>query len=479
MRFSTAAAKIICLLCLTKPVPADDRTTWLYSDKGETRVYTKLASGEWLGTHPTKEPAQLKELERDANQVLLQNQSSKLIIRLTNERAYWRRPADTDWTTYFKGNWGELPDSIARTLLSSTDSAVPKKKPEDYFVRVAYFVPQDRKPVPNWEQKIQVILYYVESMFRNDLKKKQLDSDGIHFETVEGKPRIHLIRGKHPASYYNNAPAYNANKQFALLSPEIAAVIGSKQTTMGLVFAETYSEEPSDRLWKGVLALGGHYSTDGGLGIFSAHLLRDEFCATTVARQPAKFFDQTPVPGRRALGHRMNSPRCEFVEDGFGAVIHEMGHALGLPHDMRDSSRYIMSNGFRNIRRNLDRSTRREDLVTFSEWNTNLLMSSRYVNPNLDFSDNEPPKADFEPISSPRNGLLCRVKVTDNRGLRAWVISDKAQDSIIAGGKLQGKEWSQQITLPAKAESGKFQLTLIVADEGGNQTRVRMQFGAK
>ena len=360
----------------------------------------------------------------------------------------------------------------------STDTPGGKKTPEDYVIRVAYFVPKDRNPAPDWEQKIAVILYYVESLFRNDLKQKQLDSDGIHFESEDGKPRIHLIRGKHPASHYNNSPEFNANKQFALLSPEIAAVIGSKQSTMGLVFAETYSEGPSDRLWDGVIALGGHYSTDGGLGIFSAHLLKDEFCAKTIAGQPAKFFDQTPVPGRRALGHKMNSARCEFVEDGFGAVIHEMGHALGLPHDMRDPSRDIMSNGFRNIRRNLSRSTRPADLVTFSDWNTNLLMSSRYVNPHLDFSDDEGPKVEFEAVMPARSGLVVDVKVTDNRGLRAWVVSDKAQDSIIAGGKLQSKEWSQKITLPAKAESGQFQLTLIVADEGGNQTRVQKQFGA-
>ena len=48
-----------------------------------------------------------------------------------------------------------------------------------------------------------------------------------------------------------------------------------------------------------------------------------------------------------------NSPRYEFVEDAFGAVLHELGHSLGLPHDYRNR-RDIMGSGFRELRWNLD-----------------------------------------------------------------------------------------------------------------------------
>jgi len=210
MRISTRVTNIFFVLLLVGQAHADDRTAWIYSDKGATRVYAKLSSGEWVGTHPTKKQTRFNELERDDKQVLIQNKSSMLILRLTSGRAYWRRPADTDWKTYYKGTWGKLPESIARTLPSSKDPTV-RKTPDKYLVRAAYFVPADREPVANWEQKIQVILYYVESMFRNDLKLKRLDSDGIHFESVDDKPRVHLIRGKRPASYYNNAPRFEGS----------------------------------------------------------------------------------------------------------------------------------------------------------------------------------------------------------------------------------------------------------------------------
>ena len=92
-------------------VHGDDRTTWIYTDKGETRVYTKLASGDWVGTHPTKEPARLSELERNQNQVLLQNQSSKLIIRLAARARLLEAPDGRQLDSLLQGSLGQTSRS--------------------------------------------------------------------------------------------------------------------------------------------------------------------------------------------------------------------------------------------------------------------------------------------------------------------------------------------------------------------------------
>jgi hypothetical protein len=45
----------------------------------------------------------------------------------------------------------------------------------------------------------------------------------------------------------------------------------------------------------------------------------------------------------------------------------------------------------------------------------------------------------------------------------------------VTGGKLREKEASWEISIPAKAENGTYDLTLIVVDGGGNQLRLKQK----
>ena len=177
------------------------------------------------------------------------------------------------------------------------------------------------------------------------------------------------------------------------------------------------------------------------------------------------------------MGHRMNSPRAEFVEDGFGAVIHELGHALGLPHDFRDHDRHVMSNGFRQIRRNLTSRTPKSKRVTFSDINTLLLMSSRYLNSEIDRDDNTPPKIGIEVLSVNRATARVKLRLTasDDNGLRAFAIHDQNAEAYAAGDEIEGKQFEKEMTVVGKPKDGSLNLTLIVVDAGGNQTREKRE----
>jgi hypothetical protein len=346
----------------------------------------------------------------------------------------------------------------------------------DYLIKVAYFIPSDRTPTPNYEPKIRTIISVVADLYLSDLKSKNLQSLGLRFELDDKSPRkeplIHLLRGDKPASHYNNTPRYDANEQWRRLNPEIRKKF-NPQKEIVILFAETYDDGPADRLWPGAIARGAYNNANGGLAIFSAYLLKNDFAATTIEAQRKLFFDQTPVPARATWHHKAPAPRAAFVEAGIGAVAHELGHALGLPHDHRTDDIDIMGNGFRNLHWNLSPTGGPGGKkVRFSDECALLLMSSRYLNPALDLTDTSPPKLEAT-ASRNANTWTIKVKASDDTALRSIIFFDRTSGSIVDGRPLTGKsaEFTHRLP-PFKSADPKLQI--ILTDTGGHQTRLAL-----
>jgi hypothetical protein len=256
--------------------------------------------------------------------------------------------------------------------------------------------------------------------------------------------------------------------------PEVRQKLGSPFRNLFVVFAETYDMGPAKVAWPGAIARGAWYSSSGGIAVFSAYVLRDEFCATSIEQQRRMFFDSTPVIGRATWQHlKPNAPRFEFVEDGFGAVAHELGHALGLPHDRRRDDLYIMGNGFRNLRWNFaPRGGGKR--VGFSAENACFLMGSRFVNPAGNLNDNSPPEIGLRLGRSDNGRPNITVELSDDVGLRAMLYFDRAAGSVVGGRPLTGTKASFLDPIPVNVISNrKVDLEVFVVDEGGNIARAR------
>jgi hypothetical protein len=239
---------------------------------------------------------------------------------------------------------------------------------------------------------------------------------------------------------------------------------------MLIVFAETYEPGPAPIEWNGSLGRGLHVSADGGVAIMSAWILRDEFCARSFDRQIALLLDATPIKGRTALGARgPDSSRFEFIEDGFGALAHELGHALGLPHDTRRPED-LMGNGFRSLQVNYRTDRIGQRRITFSRDNARLLAVSRYLMRDIDLTDDEPPTAAIQLAPDPKSPRELTVKVTakDNRELKAVIYRDLQRDTVIGGADLTGKRSSHRFILKLAGGNRTFRLQARVADAGGN-----------
>jgi hypothetical protein len=283
-----------------------------------------------------------------------------------------------------------------------------------------------------------------------------------------------------PLAFTTVPPIYDAQNQYSQILSEMPATIGLAGKNVMIVFAETYDPGSAEYEWPGGVALGARFSTAGGFALFSAWILRPEFCTTTIELQKKMMWDTTPISGRVALGNgKPDSARFEFIEDGFGAVAHELGHALGLPHDRRHDDRDIMGNGFRNLRSNFAAEPEPLRSARFSDDNARILYTSRYLAPDPVLTDQTSPTVDLQwtaPLKAGDKTVRVSVKATDNEGLRAITFFSFTEDSVVGGRALTAKaqEFEQKLSVrPLKP--GEFRLEALVADAGGNLRRAELE----
>jgi hypothetical protein len=379
--------------------------------------------------------------------------------------------------------------SARTSLAGDAETRVPpvlKSLGKQDKIHLVYFVPDDREPTANYEDKIRVLMTLVADLYATDFKAHGLQTSGLDFvfEEDSGKPRVHLLRGEHDAAHYSGRPNYDFNTQWRTILPEIEAVHGSAAEHFYVVFAETYDDGEARFEWPGGVALGGQVSPRGAGGLFSSWILRDEFCATTVERQLALLADMTPIKGRIALGNgQPDSPRFEFIEDGFGAVAHEVGHGLGLPHDQRQDHRYIMGNGFRKLRENYLAQSRDAEQIGFSPDNIRFLANSRFLGADPDFEDTEVPVANIEHPTELKLGtesFSLKITAKDDRALAALLLFSDTHGTVLGGAELSSTESTTEHILQFRALTRPtFQLTAKFIDRGGNISQAIVKIPVK
>jgi hypothetical protein len=443
-----------------QPAPAQRNPRgWLYSTNAGRGGFRESETGHWTEITPDGKLLGLAQVSENSAYVELVDASRGVWVRLRPTYAEFRQEPATGWSRLYNGRWapwGDLPP-------------LP-----DYQIRLIYFVPSDRTPVANYEAKIRVVMQFATEIFRQNLQGRGFRAKDLAFRSEGGVPIVQLVRSQRPAAYYSGKPNYDDARQIGKVWDDIPTTVSLRNRDAGIVFAETFDFGPAPMEWGGAVARAGRISSSSAACVVSAWCLQDMFCATSFAQTRAMMFDETPIPGRLAMGTpgKPNSARSQFIQDGFGSVAHELGHMFGLPHDHRRPE-CIMRSAARRMRWNFTEPPELVKGAIFSDDATRWLVTSRFLGQDVDFYDDTPPKAVLRIVKTKLDALPPTATVTleasDDRELRAVLFYDGREDSTIGGRALSGKSMSftQELNLfPQK--SGGVHVEAFVSDIGGN-----------
>ena len=281
------------------------------------------------------------------------------------------------------------------------------------MVRLIYFLPNDRPARPDRVEALRQLIKDTQMFYADEMQRYGFGRKTFNIETdATGKVVVHHVAGQFDDAYYRkgtiNKVWKELNNQFDTLERIYFAAID--------ISSETLDEKQACGQAKG----------------FNAHLGKGFL-----------------MP---ASGHCFNVP----------LAAHELGHAFGLEHDVRDDA-YIMSN----------RKNRHQFSKCAAEW---LDVHSFFNNASARVSGNATIQM-LAPTVAP-NGIRLRFEVADADGLHQAMLYlkpapiDPVSDFKLDGCRsLDGKSSTIEFVSTGLFEASQDEVTLQVIDEQGGMTR--------
>ncbi|MBP7937446.1 MAG: NPCBM/NEW2 domain-containing protein [Phycisphaerae bacterium] len=194
------------------------------------------------------------------------------------------------------------------------DSPPATRAADGPVLRIAYFVPKDRTPIPGYPERLDRAVTEVQQFYRKGME--QNGHGPLTFtpdRNKNGSLRIHVVQGARPMREYGRDDSDKVRREVkAAMARE--GVNLDRETV--LIFEVLLD-------WQGERAIEvGPYCGGGDHRSGTAWVFDD-------ARiDPRKLGDRSP-------GGYYGRPCSigEFNSHYLGGIAHELGHALGLPHD--------------------------------------------------------------------------------------------------------------------------------------------------
>jgi hypothetical protein len=196
-------------------------------------------------------------------------------------------------------------------------------KPVTRTLHIVYWTPADREPAPRYEERLSAIMLDIQAFYAKEMQRLGFGPLTISLDT-EGKDkvRIFLVKGKQPYAYYKPQSGREIREE-CLPTLKAAGLDTDKETIV--IFTNMSNWDAAQRR----ITQNSPYYASGSPVSGTAWQVDSPILELAALANKGDFV-QDGQYGRISLG-KYNSI---FI----GGVAHEIGHALGLPHNTQRAS---------------------------------------------------------------------------------------------------------------------------------------------
>lgn len=188
-------------------------------------------------------------------------------------------------------------------------------------VRVVYFHPSDRDPLPDYAGRLDRVLTDISDFYRDGLRRFGIENDGLPLERQGGRLVLHMVRGEKPASGYQHD---SGNETEAEVRAALKGTFDLDREHVLILYALCRKEPDGRHVFDAPYYGKGSSSQRAGLCHAADCELLDPRLLTETGRKIVYTEHYYP---------RVEQTVAKFNSWYLGGIAHELGHGLGLPHD--------------------------------------------------------------------------------------------------------------------------------------------------
>lgn len=185
-------------------------------------------------------------------------------------------------------------------------------------LHIIYWTPSDREPAPQYRERLTRCMTHIQAFYAQEMKRLGFGSQTINLDLAEDKLlKIHLVKAPKPYAHYKPSDGGKIRKE-CLPTLKKAGIDASKETIV--IFCNMSNWDP---LRKRMTQNSPYYA--GG-----THRGGTAWQVDSPLLDPIYLDKKQPMLHDGQYGHiSIGKYNSIFV----GGVAHELGHALGLPHN--------------------------------------------------------------------------------------------------------------------------------------------------